>query len=37
LKECWRAIPGRLIKQLIMSMPARIQACQRARGWHTKC
>jgi transposase len=36
LKECWRAIPSRLIKQLIMSMPARIRACQRSRGWHTK-
>jgi hypothetical protein len=36
LKECWRSIPGKLIKQLIMSMPQRLGACRRARGWQTK-
>ncbi|KAF2844102.1 hypothetical protein T440DRAFT_354814, partial [Plenodomus tracheiphilus IPT5] len=36
LKECWRRIPRRLIKQLIRSMPRRMQACRLARGWQTK-
>jgi transposase len=36
LQECWRAIPGRLIRALILSMPRRIKACNRAQGWQTK-
>jgi transposase len=36
LKECWRGIPGKLIKQLIMSMPRRLAAVRKARGWQTK-
>jgi hypothetical protein len=36
LKTCWRAIPGALIKALIMSMPRRLAACRKARGWQTK-
>jgi transposase len=36
LKECWRSIPSKLIKRLIMSMPQRLDACRRARGWQTK-
>ncbi|KAI1518219.1 Transposase [Pyrenophora tritici-repentis] len=36
LKECWRSIPSKLIKRLIMSMPRRLDACRRARGWQTK-
>jgi transposase len=36
LKECWRAIPGSLIKSLILSMPDRIEACYTARGYQTK-
>jgi transposase len=36
LQECWRAIPSRLIRALILSMPRRMQACRRARGWQTK-
>jgi transposase len=36
LKECWRRIPGALIKHLIMSMPWRMAACRRACGWQTK-
>jgi transposase len=36
LKECWRSIPGKLIRSLIMSMPNRLDACRRARGWQTK-
>jgi hypothetical protein len=36
LQECWRGIPGSLIKRLIMSMPRRLAACRAARGWQTK-
>jgi hypothetical protein len=36
LKLYWRAIPGRLIKALIESMPRRMAACRKARGWQTK-
>jgi len=36
LKECWQAIPGKVIKALIKSMPRRIEACRKARGWRTK-
>jgi transposase len=36
LKECWRGIPARLIKRLIMSMPRRLAAVRKARGWQTK-
>jgi hypothetical protein len=36
LKDCWRRIPGALICSLIMSMPRRLYACRRARGWQTK-
>ena len=36
LKECWRAIPGKLIKKLIMSMPRRMAAVRAVRGWQTK-
>jgi transposase len=36
LKECWRPIPASLIQRLIKSMPRRIDACRRARGWQTK-
>jgi hypothetical protein len=27
LKECWRSIPGKLIRTLILSMPRRLAAC----------
>ncbi|KNG52888.1 x-pro dipeptidyl-peptidase protein [Stemphylium lycopersici] len=36
LKECWRSIPSKLIKRLILSMPRRLHTCIRARGWQTK-
>lgn len=36
LKECWRRIPGALIRRLILSMPRRLAACRRAKGWQTK-
>ncbi|KAF1835676.1 hypothetical protein BDW02DRAFT_567715 [Decorospora gaudefroyi] len=35
LKECWRRIPTKLIRRLIMSMPRRIAACKKAQGWQT--
>lgn len=28
VKTCWRAIPGSLIKALIMSMPRQMPACK---------
>lgn len=36
LEECWRRIPGDLIKTLILSMPDRIEACRKAGGRQTK-
>jgi transposase len=36
LKDCWARIPTKQIRKLIMSMPRRIQACVRARGYQTK-
>jgi transposase len=36
LQECWRRIPGALIKRLITSMSARIRACKKAKGYQTK-
>lgn len=36
LKRCWRMIPGSLIKTLIISMPRRLEACRKAKGWQTK-
>ena len=36
LKECWRGIPTKLIKRLIMSMPRRLAVVRKARGWQTK-
>jgi transposase len=36
LKRCWQMIPRSLIKKLIESMPSRLAACRRARGWQTK-
>jgi hypothetical protein len=35
LKMCWRTIPAQLIKTLIMSMPQRLTAVRKARGWQT--
>jgi hypothetical protein len=32
LKECWRTI----LSRLIMSMPQRLTAVRKARGWQTK-
>ena len=36
LQACWRAIPGTLIKKLILSMSRRLAAVRRSRGWQTK-
>jgi transposase len=36
LKVCRRGILKKLIKRLIMSMPRRLDAVRKARGWQTK-
>jgi transposase len=36
LKECWRSIPGSLIRKLILGMPRQIAARRKARRWQTK-
>lgn len=36
LKEAWRRIPNSLISALITSMPRRLAAVRRARGYQTK-
>jgi transposase len=36
LRKCWQSIPGKLIKRLILSMPARLAAVRKAHGWQTK-
>jgi transposase len=33
LKEAWQAIPNSLIRQLIESMPRRLAAVRKAKGW----
>jgi hypothetical protein len=36
LKEGWQLIPDTLVRQLIYSMPRRLQACIDAHGYQTK-
>jgi transposase len=36
IKEAWLAIPNWLIKKLIESMPRRLAAVRKAKGWQTK-
>jgi transposase len=36
ITEAWNNIPQKLMKKLIWSMPRRLAAVRRARGWHTK-
>jgi len=36
LKEAWRKLPNSLIRKLIYSMPRRLAAVRKARGWQTK-
>jgi len=36
LIEAWEAIPSSLFEQLADSMPNRVAAVIKAKGWHTK-
>jgi hypothetical protein len=36
LQEAWLALPDSLIRRLVESMPRRLAACRKARGWQTK-
>ncbi|OCK73155.1 hypothetical protein K432DRAFT_263171, partial [Lepidopterella palustris CBS 459.81] len=36
LKEAWRKISNSLIRKLILSMPRRLAAVRKAKGWQTK-
>ena len=36
LREAWRRVPQRLIDNCIKSMPQRLTAVRRARGWYTR-
>jgi hypothetical protein len=36
LKDCWARIPKETFDKLYESMPRRVAACIKARGWHTK-
>jgi transposase len=36
LKEAWLLIPNSLIRKLVNSMPKRLAACRKAKGWQTK-
>lgn len=35
LVAAWEAIPQRVIDNLILSMPNRIEALRKAKGWYT--
>jgi transposase len=36
LQEAWLALPDSLIRRLVSSMPRRLAACRKAKGWQTK-
>jgi transposase len=36
LIEAWNALPTSLFESLVCSMPRRIRAVIKAKGWHTK-
>jgi hypothetical protein len=36
LKAAWEVLPKSLFDSLIESMPRRIEACIKAKGWYTK-
>ena len=36
IQEIWRAIPLKTLNKLIASMPNRIEAVLKAKGFHTK-
>lgn len=37
LQKAWVAIPQDQIRDLIYSMPRRLEACTKAKGWYTSC
>lgn len=36
IEEAWAHVDQALIRRLVASIPDRLQACRRARGWYTK-
>jgi transposase len=36
LIEAWDALPTSLFESLVKSMPRRVMACYKAKGWYTK-
>ncbi|KAG9244644.1 hypothetical protein BJ878DRAFT_505250 [Calycina marina] len=36
LREAWEALPNSLFEQVADSMPYRVAAVIKAKGWHTK-
>ena len=36
LQAAWDTLDKGLFDNLIQSMPSRIEACIKAKGWHTK-
>jgi hypothetical protein len=36
IREAWEAVPQELIDRLIHSMPNRLAALRKAKGWYTK-
>ena len=36
IREAWLAVPQALIDRLIKSMPRRLAALKKAKGWYTK-
>ena len=36
LQACWDIIPQQFFDNLYQSMPRRVRACYKAKGWHTK-
>jgi hypothetical protein len=35
LRACWDMIPKAFFDALYESMPSRVRACYKAKGWHT--
>jgi hypothetical protein len=36
LQEAWNALPNSLFESLVENMPKGVNACYKAKGWHTK-
>ena len=36
LEECWQAIDQAKLDALILSLPRRLEAVRKARGWYTR-